>query len=376
MEDIQAPAEVVTNGEAAPAGAVVEQTASDLATRIGEAKTPEEVAQLTKEFFETEGQGTTDAVEAPVVDEAADEAAKAAAEAEAAQAAEAEAETARIEKEKAGKPEGKDPVAPLDPEGDASENAKGKQYRLRTKDKVEAHALVLRHRNPDLSLKECLARAEKEFAGEKPADAPADAANGMPETVEATKAKLAELRAARTKAMVVEMDLAKADSLDLEMENLRQHAVVLAQKAKEQETKDAEEQARADQAYRKEFDASNAKATGLYNFLGDETSAGFARAREIDAAMAESGDPRYYDANKPLLIAHMVAAELRIAPKSAKAPVASPAAKPAVPPKPVSMISSGGSRTTAQTTQTGQQMAQIAAVKSVEDLAKLGVHVG
>lgn len=373
MPDTQATADTATNLEAASAEVVaVEAVTSDIATRASGASTPEELEKLTKEFFETEGKGTPDDAEV-VVDEAAEQAAKDAAEAEAAKAAEATAEAERVAKEKAGK-EAAAPVEPTD--GDASENAKGKQYRLRTKDKVEAHALVLRHRNPDLSLKECLARAEKEFAVEEPADAPADVAAGMPETVEATKAKLIELRAARTKAMVVEMDLAKADGLDLEMENLRQHAVVLERKAQEKAANEAEEQTRADKTYLQEFNASQAKATGLYNFIGDDKSAGFARAREIDETMKESGDPRYYDPNKPLLIAHMVASELRIAPKSAKAPVAPPAAKAVVPPKPVSMISSGGSRTVVQSTQTGQQLAAIEAISSVDDLAKLGVHTG
>ena len=70
------------------------------------------------------------------------------------------------------------------------------------------------------------------------------------------------------------------------------------------------------QRYFQEFNESQRKATSLYAFLTDNKSAGFARAREIDKQVEDNKDPLYWDPNKPLIIAQMVAAELRIPPRS------------------------------------------------------------
>tara|TARA_Y100001951_G_scaffold103929_1_gene114020 strand:- start:113 stop:1402 length:1290 start_codon:yes stop_codon:yes gene_type:complete len=64
------------------------------------------------------------------------------------------------------------------------------------------------------------------------------------------------------------------------------------------------------------FDSSVAKANELYPDFGNEGSDFYARAAEIDAALRDTEDNRYFDANKPLLIAQMVAKELNIAPNT------------------------------------------------------------
>lgn len=80
----------------------------------------------------------------------------------------------------------------------------------------------------------------------------------------------------------------------------------------------------ADQAKRKAaeydaaFTASENRAMELYDFLSDPKSEGRIRIAEIDEALRVNGDPLYYDPNKPLIIAQMVAKELRIAPKPKK----------------------------------------------------------
>jgi hypothetical protein len=68
-------------------------------------------------------------------------------------------------------------------------------------------------------------------------------------------------------------------------------------------------------AYNAAFSASEAKANALYPFTSDLSSAGAKRMIEIDNALSANGDPLFADPNKPLIVAQMVAKELRIAPQ-------------------------------------------------------------
>jgi hypothetical protein len=69
---------------------------------------------------------------------------------------------------------------------------------------------------------------------------------------------------------------------------------------------------------------------------------------EIEEAMERTGDPRFHDPNKPMLIANMVAAEFKIAPLSKTKAPAKPQAKAATPaaePPKKGILPSGGSST-------------------------------
>jgi hypothetical protein len=382
MATNQASADTATKPAAASAEASTtqQQSTPDLQARIDAANTPEELAAATREFFETEGkshkteeQATAAGGETETTDEGeAEEQAGGEASAEGAGDEQEQEEKDKTAEESAAEEDDEDDKDETDG-ADASAKSKKKPYRLRGSNDVEDRAFELKKRNRDLSLEECLARAKKEILGEEPKNTEeTPAADGMPATIEDAQAKLKELRAAKSKAMRDELDLAKADELDLEMEKVRDHMMVL-------ERRKITEQTRAEQKYLQEFGASQEKASSLYQFLSDEKSAGFIRAREIDELMKEEGDPTFHNPNKPLIIAQMVAAELRIAPKSKKSPAATaPATKPtmsAPAPKPASVISSGGSRTVTQSTQSGQQAAAIDAAQSFDDLRKLGVVV-
>ncbi len=387
MATNQASADTATKPAAASAEASTtqQQSTPDIQARIDAANTPEELAAATRAFFETEGksQETEEQATAAGGDtETTDEAKAGEGEAEEQAGGEASAEGAGDEQEQEEKDKtAEESAAEEDDEddkdetdgADASAKSKKKPYRLRGSNDVEDRAFELKKRNRDLSLEECLARAKKEILGEEPKKTEeTPAADGMPATIEDAQAKLKELRAAKSKAMRDELDLAKADELDLEMEKVRDHMMVL-------ERRKITEQTRAEQKYLQEFGASQEKASSLYQFLSDEKSAGFIRAREIDELMKEEGDPTFHNPNKPLIIAQMVAAELRIAPKSKKSPAATaPATKPTTSaPKPASVISSGGSRTVTQSTQSGQQAAAIDAIPvgDFDALRKLGVAV-
>ncbi len=77
-------------------------------------------------------------------------------------------------------------------------------------------------------------------------------------------------------------------------------------------------------AYEAAFSVSDAKAVELYDFASDPNSEGSKRMLEIDDALKANGDPLYNDPNKPLIIAQMVAKEMRIPPKSIKSSTAKP----------------------------------------------------
>jgi hypothetical protein len=379
MDDTQATADnAPTTGDAsAEVSTQVEQGKPDLASRVSEIKSADELAKLTQEFFETEGKGTPEQAEAVADEVVADETATA--DTLAADEVEAGKEKAGEEENAQKLTEQEEEDSPLDPDKLPARS----RVKRREDDKVGKLADALQRRNRDWTLEQALVEAKQRLGvvdaqANKPSANNDPVADGLPQTVEAVQEKLKELRAAKSKAMREELDLAKADDLDIEMDKLRDHVVVLKSKAQEDAVKAADEETRGKQKYFQEFNASQSKASGLYNFLSDDKSAGFARAREIDQQLEANGDPTHWNPNKPLIIAQMVAAELRIAPKSAKAPVKSPVVvggKPTVAQKPASVISSGGSRTVAQSSQTGQELDQIKSISSIEELRKLGVNL-
>ncbi len=120
------------------------------------------------------------------------------------------------------------------------------------------------------------------------------------------------------------------------------HAIKLEREGERQ-------QVEAASAYNQRFTASESRATELYAFAGDPESDGAKRMVEIEADLKANGDPLYHSPDKPLRIAQMVAAELKIAPRRKGAPAApAKAAAPAngTPPPKKQMLPAGGSRTT------------------------------
>jgi hypothetical protein len=69
------------------------------------------------------------------------------------------------------------------------------------------------------------------------------------------------------------------------------------------------------------FETSLATATETFPDFGNKESEFYTRCGEIDQALNDTEDPRYYDADKPLMIARMAARELNIAPGVRPAPV-------------------------------------------------------
>ena len=235
------------------------------------------------------------------------------------------------------------------------------RIRLTNFSKVEKLALTMKRENPKLSLAQAEAKARDVLgiAEEVPAGEKETAAATA--TVETVSAKITTAIAARTKAMKDDLDFAEADRLTNEIEALKDERASL----REQEGK----QSTAKQtAYDAAFDAAQAKAVTLYEFVKEPESAGYKRMAEIDAQLGENKDPLYHSPDKALVIAQMVARELQIAPKSAAKAVVKPATVPVVQKKVVPPVASGASRTSSTTTQGDGLRAKVQGLRTAADV--------
>jgi len=289
-------------------------------------------------------------------------------------------ETAKPEEEESDPGEGDNdlPVTPL--------TAKRAHLRLPPEsDQVGRLALGYLRRNRDWSLEQAIEAAQKQLGVEKPASAdepasksePGTAAkptSGFPETVEATDAEIERLEDEKAKATT---DLRFEDSAKLErqLRKLDRHRLDLVRQF---EKVAIEQQAAREARYNVEFDKSASRAGELYDFAADPASEGGKRMLEIEETLRQTGDPLFNSPNKPLVIAQMVARELRIAPKT-KAAV-KPAAKtaPAAPTaKPKSVIAEGGATTTPATKDSQGKFAEsVNSVHTLGDLKKLAAGLG
>lgn len=214
------------------------------------------------------------------------------------------------------------------------------RFRLRSDDPVERRAFELRARNPDLGIEDCLQRAKRELGVADTGDneeGDGDDASSEANTPEAIEARIAELREQRKQAREL-LDMEKADDLDDQIVEMR---FQLQQAKSTFEQSQSVAQQRQESEFNEQWDNAAARAESLYPDLLAEGSDAFDRMAEMDAALKESDDPRYYAADKPLRLAQMVAAERNIAPKAKHSPRST---KRSVN-KPVLSPASGGART-------------------------------
>ena len=271
-------------------------------------------------------------------------------------------------------PENAETAKPDDGKKDAEDETSAEEkfperIRLTNFSKVEKLALQLKRDDPKLSLAQAETRA-KAALGIKDEEVSTETKSTTTpvQTVASVDAKIAELRVLRTKASKEDLDFAEVDRLTNEIEALSEQKHVL----RSQEAKKASDEQKA---YDATYDASQKKAAGLYDFVMQPDSAGFKRMAEIDQQLEEGKDPLFNDPEKSVLIAQMVAKELLIAPKSAKAPAAKAAvvAKPAAAAgqaKGVPPVASGASRTSTSSTQVGKIDEEIKGLRTPEDLEK------
>lgn len=280
--------------------------------------------------------------------------------------------------------EGQEQTAPEgSDEGDGSvetPTAKRLRIQLAEDDKVGRLTAAFLQRNRDWTLEQALEAARNKLGVKAPQATPQQAATeaatpsqpAMPATIDAVDAAIKQLRADRAKAKT-ELRFEDEESLTTKIEDLIYHKFNLERQSDRQ-------QVEAQTTYASKFQASESRAVELYPQASDANSDLGKRMVEIEQALEETGDPLFTNPDKPLIIAQMAAAELRIAPRRKGAPVtpAKPAAAPAAQTPKKGVVPSGSSRTTAPATNQPPAIVQdIQKIRSVADLravrAKLGL---
>lgn len=204
-------------------------------------------------------------------------------------------------------------------------------------------ASAFKRRNKDWTMKQCVEAAEAKLGVAKPAAPATDPAKPaepqLPVTVEATNSEILKLVALKKEA-AAGLRVDEMADIDEKLAALREHKLDLREAQIQQRQQ-------ADIAYQTKFEESDRLAAETYRFATVPTSPAGKRMQEINEAMERLGDPRFYDPNRPMLIANMVAAEFNIAPLSKNKADPKPQAKAAAPatePK-KGILPSGGSST-------------------------------
>jgi hypothetical protein len=228
-----------------------------------------------------------------------------------------------------------EPASQQESEGQGEQ--KPPQFRLRPTDKVDAEALRIMKAaeaaDAPITLSESLEIARNRLGVPAPqtnqpaqgdqqpqgveSQGDAEGEGDPTETITLSEAKqeLKDLRKAHSQALR-DGDLDEAADVMDKIGDTEDLIEVVA----EREANDAQT---ARQTHDSAFEQSVTKATDLYPDFGNEQSEFYERCTAIDEALRDTGDPRYYDADKPVMIAQMAAKELNIAPGTA-------ARKPAV----------------------------------------------
>ncbi len=249
------------------------------------------------------------------------------------------------------------------------------RLRLPESDQVGRLAASFMKRNRDLTMTEAVERAQKQLGVKSPAAAQESAETApksdLPTSVEAVDAELERVESERERALI-DLRFEDVAKFDKSMRQLDRHRFTL-------EREGERNLAKQESDYNSAYSASETKAVDLYEFVGKPDSDGFKRMAEIDTALKENNDPLYASPDKPLRVAQMVAAELKIAPKRKGAPVTpAKAAAPVVTPAPKKQIlPGGGSRTTPQTVNPTTAVADsVSKINSVHDVRKYLKSIG
>lgn len=278
-----------------------------------------------------------------------------------------------------------DPHAPVDPEAPAPETAPAVdpekpeteaidpdevtpatpgRHRLEiTKDdELGLLASAYKRRNRDWTLDQCMDAAKAKL-GVKPAattEPAKPAEDQLPQTLEATNAEIIKLVALKKEA-ATGLRVDEVVDLDEKINALREHKLDLREGQVRQ-------QSQADTVYRTAFEKSEAQAVETYRFASVPTSPAGKRMVEIEEAMERTGDPRFHDPNKPMIIANLVAAEFKIAPLSkTKKAATAPAAPPPPTPK-KGMLPSGASSTAPAAPAVNATADRLSAISTPADL--------
>ena len=219
-----------------------------------------------------------------------------------------------------GLPEDEDDEIPAGQEEQPETNAPDKvESGIKPLDEIEATALLLRERKPDLSLEKAL-EAARQIHKDEVDEAKEEDIPEVP-AVKDLKAELRELSRKHRKAVEDFEDDDVLAEINDRMDEIEDVLIPEAEKAeaarREQEAQAAAaEQERVNAEYQKYAD----QALSLYPDAGKEGSPLYRRMEEIHADLERNDDPLVDSPTKSLKIAQMAAAELAIAPKRAGSP--------------------------------------------------------
>jgi len=195
-----------------------------------------------------------------------------------------------------------DPETEVNPDIPLEEANLPERVRIGNWTEIERKAILLRQRNPDMSLAEALSRVspQQETAIES---APSPILPSEQEVAD----RIMELKAAKKDALAnVELD--KLYDIDEQIEAAKdQISNIRVQKAQEQ----VQENAR----FENTVSTSKTRAVDLYPDVTKAESPLVQKMIEIDNRLKDSENPLYYSAEKPLKVAQMAANELGIPPR-------------------------------------------------------------
>lgn len=245
-------------------------------------------------------------------------------------------------------------------------SGKRAHLRLADNDDVGRLAASFKKRNRDWTLEQSLEAAKKQLGikAEAPDGAPpAKPKSEFPETIEAVDTAENELLEKRAK-LFTELNFEEVQKIDVALRKLDRHRQTLERDLEHQKGQQVTD-------YQNAYKASEARAADLYPFSVDPESPAAKRMVEIETTLKENGDPLYNSPDKPLRIAQMVAAEMKIAPRQKGAPVAP--AKPATPVTPApkkGVLPGGNSRTTQPVSVQPAIDTEINGIKTIADIRK------
>jgi hypothetical protein len=200
-------------------------------------------------------------------------------------------------------------------------NTGPKRYRLRSNDPVEQRAFELKRYNRDLSMRECMDRAEKELGKSRESEETDESGSQPtgPQTLADVDAEIAKLEEAYDKA---------SDDLDFDaIKDTQKKLTKLLSQRSDFAARDAVAQITRQQELERIHEQSMNRAVELYPFAADAKSPEVKRMNEIFAELQANEDPLVNDPRLPLKLAQMVAGERGIPPKGRKL-VPSEKAKP------------------------------------------------
>ena len=196
------------------------------------------------------------------------------------------------------------------------------RIRIQPENEVEAQALSMRKRNPDLTLEECLERAkenlgvagtdnhsEDDLEGERP-----DGKDVYQELLD----EIQQLEEDEVKA-AEDLDFAESAKIGQKIRKLSVEANTLRiRQEQERQQKEQEEQSLAEKDFYQREEQSKENAVTLYPDVTNPESLLVKTMVQIDNALKEADDDLHYSPDKHLKIAQMAARKLSIPPATAK----------------------------------------------------------